>query len=56
MLEKENKLPYWHLPTQEERINAYFKYHAEQEKKHIEDFLNLSSMIEVDKKRKANKI
>ncbi len=55
-LEKENQLPYWHLPTKEERINAFFNYRTEQEKKHIEDFLDLSSMHEIDKKIKFNKI
>ncbi len=55
-LEKNNQLPYWHLPTQEERINAYLKYHTKKEKKHIEDFLKLSEMNKVDKKMKPNKI
>ncbi len=49
-------LPYWHLPTQEERIDAYLKYHAEKETKQIEDFLNLSKLHDIDKKIKSNKI
>ncbi len=55
-LQKEDKLPYWNLPTQEERINTYLKYHTKKEKKQIEDFLDLSSMHKVNKKMKFNKI
>ncbi len=60
LLEKMNHLPYWSSIIQEERINAYLKYHAQKDKKHIEDFLQLSLVNDVerkvDKKIKSNKI
>ncbi len=55
-LKKNNQLPYWHLPNQKQRINAFLNYHAQKEKKQIEDFLDLSSMHKVNKKMKFNKI
>ncbi len=42
LLEKSNKLPYWYLPTQEERINAILKYRIEKEQKDILNSINLS--------------
>ncbi len=55
-LEKENQLPYWYFSTQEERVNAYLKYNSEKETKHIESFLQLSIMNDVEQKIKLNKI
>ncbi len=55
-LQKENKLPYWHLPTKEERVHVYLQYHIQKEKNYIENFLNLSQLHDVDKKIKSNKI
>ncbi len=37
-LQKEDKLPYWNLPTQEERINTYLKYHTKKEKNRLKIF------------------
>ncbi len=45
-LEKNGQLPYWNLPTQEERIQAILKYSAQKEIKYIDDVLNLSSISE----------
>ncbi len=55
-LKKENKLPYWYLPTQKERVEAYLKSQAIKERKNIEVFLNLSTINEFDKKIKSNKL
>ncbi len=56
LLEELNHLPYWYLSTQEERINAYLNYHAEQEKKQIEDFIQISDINDIDKVKKSRKI
>ncbi len=60
LLEKLNHLPYWYLPEKNERIESILKYNAEKEKKHIENFLKLSLVNDVDckfnKKIKSNKI
>ncbi len=60
LLETMNHLPYWSSIIQEERINAYLKYHAQKDKKQIEDFLQLSLVnnfdCKVDKKINTNKI